>query len=124
MKASADLAKRILTQIDREEHRKFVIKAAAFGAALAGSLATIAWETMNVAEGLTHSGFFSFVSLLFSDFSLAMSNFSDYIFSLAASFPIFAAAALLAGIFVAIVSAGAFLREIGLMRRRTFHSLT
>ncbi len=124
MKADPRLAKKILVRIDREERRKLTAKAAAFGAVLAGSVGMTVFGAMDMAAGLSHSGFYSFVSLLFSDFSLAMANFSDFVFSLAASFPIFAAVFLLAGIFAAVWSVAGFIDEVRLTRRRTFHSLT
>lgn len=121
MKAPSDLAKNILLRIDREERRRFLVKTVAFGAVLAGSLAAVVMSTMNMAADLARSGFLSFASLLFSDFSAAMASFSDFIFSLAASFPVFSAVLLLSGIFVAIWSAAGFIDEVMLTRRHTFH---
>lgn len=64
-----------------------------------------------------HSGFFTFASFLFSNFSATVANFSDFFFSAAESFPVFAAAIFLSGMFFAVWSAARFLREISFLRR-------
>lgn len=124
MKAPLGLTKKILLQIDREERRRFWAKAVAFGTVLAGSLAVITLGVTNMASDFARSGFFSFTSLFFSDFSMAMANFSDFMFSLIASFPVFSAAIFLAGVFAAVWSAAGFVDEIMFARRHTFVSLS
>lgn len=124
MKAPLDLTRKILLRIDREERRRFLIKTVAFGTVLAGSIAVVVMGTMSMASDLARSGFLSFASLFFSDFSVAMTSFSDFMFSLVASFPVFSATIFLSGVFVAVWSAAGFIDEIMLTRRHTFHLLS
>jgi len=116
----AHLAKRILLRIEKEERRRLVIKTAAFGATLVASLSLIAYGSVAVATEASRSGFLSFGSLLFSDFSWVVGSFSDFMLSVVESFPAFPAALLLSGVFFAIWSAISFINDIALMRRHTF----
>jgi len=116
----AGLAKKILLCIKREERRRFLTRTVALGAALAGSMALVVYGGVAVAADASRSGFISFASLFFSDFSATIASFSDFIFSVVESFPVFSAALLLSGVFFAIWSAAAFVDEMALLRRHTF----
>ncbi len=120
-KKAANLAKKILFRIEREERRRLAWHLGGFGVSFAASLA-FTWlgyrELMNEAG---HSGLFSFLSLLFSDFSAVMVNLSDFLLSLLESFPAFAAALLLLGLFFAIWSAARLMDGIALIRAHRFH---
>lgn len=112
----AGLAVRIMLRIARKRRRCLTVKAWAFGAALAGSVSLIVYGSFAAAADASRSGFLVFSSLLFSDFSATAANFSDFLLSVAESFPVFSAAILLSGVFVAIWSAAKFAKEIALLR--------
>jgi hypothetical protein len=111
------LAKRIMLCIEDHERRVLRMKMAAFGAAFAGSLSLAFAGFVNFGAQVTHSGFLSFASLLFSDFSTAVSNLPDLLFSMLESFPALPAALVLGGVAFCIWSAGKLINEIGIMRK-------
>jgi hypothetical protein len=111
-----DLKKKIILRIDRVERRRLMAKAAGFAAACGASLTFATFAYFEVMAEASRSGLWSFVSLLFSDFSSAIANFSDFALSIVESFPIFSTALLLCGIFFAIWSAARFANEIALLR--------
>jgi hypothetical protein len=113
----AGLAERILSRIEYERRRRLAIRAWAFGAALAGSMLLIIYGSLEAATEASRSGFLVFFSLLFSDFSATVASFSDYLLSIAESFPVFATVILLSGVLVATWSAAKFAKEIALLRR-------
>lgn len=116
----AGLTKKILLLIEREERRRRAVKTAAFGAALLGSLVLAGYGWMATAADASHSGFFAFTSLFFSDFSAAAASFSDFMLSVVESFPVFPAALFLSGVFFAVWSAARFINEAVLVRRHLF----
>lgn len=121
---SPELAKRILQGIRRIERRRLVIKTVGFGAVLAVSSVLVVYGCFDVAAEAARSGFTSFVSLFFSDFSVTAASFSDFAFSILESFPVIPVVLLLSGVFCAIWSAAGFVSEISLMREETFSSAT
>jgi hypothetical protein len=113
------LADKIMLRIERRERRLLIAKTAGFGALLAGSVSLIGYGWMAVVADASHSGFFAFTSLFFSDFSAAVStSFSDLLMSLVESFPVFSTVLFLSGIFFAIWSAARFINDIALIRQR------
>jgi hypothetical protein len=113
-----DLKPRILLCIRRAEWRRLALKMAGFGAAFAGSVGLVVFGFARTATEASQSGFLSFASLLVSDFSAAVANFSDFALSMVESFPAFSAALLLSGVFFAIWSAAKFANEVALLRAR------
>ncbi len=91
---------------------------ALFGAVFTGSFAVAIASFLNFGSQVAHSGFLSFASLWFSDFSAAMANLPDMVSSLVDSFPIIPAALVLGGVAFAIWSAGKLMGEVGVMRQR------
>jgi len=115
------LVDQIMLRIGREARRRLAMKATAFCAVLVGSTALAAYGFRTMVAGASHSGFFLFSSLLFTDFSAAAASFSDFAFSLLESFPLVPALLLLSGIFFAIWSAARFAHEIASLRRHAFN---
>lgn len=114
----AGLAEKILLKIVRRERRILGIKIAASASIFVISISTITITCRDLMFGLSHSGFFQFASLAFSDFSSVASSFPDFAYSMVESFPIFTAALLLSGILFAIWSMAAFIDETSLFRAR------
>lgn len=111
-----DLKPRILLCVRRAEQRRLALKMAGFGVAFAGSVGLGVFGFIRAATEASQSGFLSFASLLVSDFSAAVANFSDFALSMVESFPAFSAALLLSGVFFAIWSAARFADEVALLR--------
>ena len=111
------LAARILLCIEEKERRSLRAKAAAFGAVFLGSLALAAAGLLAFGTQVSQSGFLSFASLWFSDFSAAVANWSDMVSSMVDSFPILPAAIILASVSFAIWSVGKFSQEFGLIKK-------
>jgi len=117
---SGSLAARIMLHIEAEERRRLMVKAVTFGGMLVASVAVLAYGSMAAAAQASHTGFWTFFSLLFTDFSATVATFSDYIFSIAEAFPVFPAALFFAGTFFAVWSAMKFINEIVLIRGNGF----
>lgn len=114
--APAGLADRIIMRIETERRKRLVRKMWVSGSAFAGSISLAAYGWLETAAQASHSGFFVFTSLFFSDFGAALGNFSDFALSIAESFPVFAVAVLLSGVFFAVWSAARFVDEAGSLR--------
>jgi hypothetical protein len=114
------LIHKIILRVEREERRRLIFKTAGFGLALAGSISILTFGGIELVAEASRSGFLAFSSLLFSDFSFALTNFSDFAFSIMESFPVFPAVILLSGVFFAIWSAARFMNEVTLMRGYKF----
>lgn len=117
------LERKILLCIDEREHRIVVGRVAVFASLFAASLFITVYSLIDAISEASHSGFFSFISLLVTDFSATLLNFSDFVFSLAESFPVFAVIFLFAGIFFVIWSLGHLLEELSFTHDRTFSGL-
>jgi hypothetical protein len=119
----AGLAKTILLKIEKRERRILAIKTTVTAFFFAASVWVIELGYTNLVGGFERSGFLTFSSLLFSDFSLIASNLPDFLFSIIESFPIFSAAALLGGVVFALWSMGVLINEAMLMSNRRFSLL-
>ncbi len=108
----ANLVRKIIARIERRERYLFRAKLAGFTACVMGSLAVTDFGFMNAATELSHSGFFSFTSLLFSDFSSAIANFPDFFLSIMESIPAIPISLFLGGIVFLLWSIAAFSKEI------------
>ncbi|MDE2018983.1 MAG: hypothetical protein KGJ13_01400 [Patescibacteria group bacterium] len=113
---SDTLAPRILHCIEDRERRDLRMKMAVFGAMFMGSLSAAVAGFLNFGAQVSQSGFLSFASLWFSDFSAAIANWSDMLSSMVESFPALPAALVLGGVAFAAWSAGKLVSEITLMR--------
>ena len=121
---SAGLARRIMGRIERRERRILFAKMAGFGACVMGSLSLAGFGFVDAATGLSHSGFFSFASLIFSDFSSTISNFPDFIFSVMESIPTIPIAFLLGGATFFFWSASRFIKELPAIHAHQFSITT
>jgi hypothetical protein len=108
------LAQKIISLIERRERRFLFAKAAGFGACIIGSLSLAGFGFVDAAMELSRSGFFSFASLVFSDFSSAIANFPDFIFSMLESIPAIPIALLFGGIVFFFWSTARFTRELSI----------
>lgn len=107
---------KILRRVRRLERRRLIVRAGVFGTVFAASLAGLSVGFLSLINSLSQSGFLSVSSLLFSDFSSAMANFQDFLFSMMDSFPVIPAAAVVAGLIVVVWSAAAFWDDVGKIR--------
>ena len=115
---SEELKTRILLRIAAYEEKKLRLKIVGFSAAVAGSFVTIALGVMAISGDTAQSGFFQFASLFFSNFGVAMANFSDIFYSLLEAFPALPVALFLAGVIATVWSTGHLLGEIVFARKR------
>lgn len=118
--APAGLTERILLKIVQRERRILGVKIGISASIFLISLYTVAITCGDLIFGLSHSGFFQFTSLAFSDFSSVANTFPDFIYSIIESFPIFTVALLLSGIMFGLWSMAAFIDETSLFRARKF----
>jgi hypothetical protein len=103
---------RILRRVERARRRALVVKTTIFGLIFAGSASLVVVGYLNLMSAFAQSGFLNFASLFFSDFSVAMANFQDFMFSTLESFPVFSAAFLLGGVIAVIWSAAHFINDV------------
>ena len=113
----AGLAQKIISRIERRERRFFFARMAGFGACLIGSLSLAGFGFINAVTELSHSGFFSFASLVFSDFSSAIANFPDFILSITESLPVIPIALLFGGIVFFLWSMAYFAKGFSIRSR-------
>jgi uncharacterized membrane protein len=111
-----ELQAKIMEEIRRHEQRILVLKTSAFGASLILSFGLLVVAYLNLATAAVQSGFLEFVSLFFSDFSVAVANFQDFAFSLLESFPVFSTALVVVGIILVVWSAVHFIDDIAAVR--------
>jgi|SRR6185437_16193129 len=123
MEKEQDLTQKILLCIEERERRVLKAKAGVFAMLLAASLFIAAYGVLDMVHTASRSGFFSFASLFFSDFSAATANFSDLMFSFAESFPVFSVILLLTGILFSFWSLARLLEETEFLHHRTFSAL-
>ncbi len=115
---SPDLGEKILARIAARERNILRVKIACFGAAFAGSAALVLFGLSSFGAELARSGSSQFFALFFSDFSSAMANLPDLVFSIAESFPVFSAAFVFGGIAFAVWSGAEIVDEVGQMNRK------
>lgn len=111
----AGLARAILLRIGRRERRILAIKTVAAAGLFLASVWAIAAGYTDMVSAFARSGFLTFGSLLFSDFSAIASNLPDFLFSMAESFPAFAAATVVGGIAFALWSIGLLFNDVVLI---------
>ena len=114
------LEKKILVRIEKEERRRLGTAAFGCGVVLCASIVLMVLSYAAIVTEGSRSGFFSFLSLAVSDFSLVAANFGDFVFSMLESFPVFSVAFFLCGLFFAIWSIAQFMNEITLIQERHF----
>jgi len=119
-----NLAQKIISRIERRERRILFAKMACSGMCIMGSLSLVCFGFTDVAAEFSRSGFFSFASLIFSDFYSAIANFPDFISSVTESIPAIPMAFLFGGIVFFLWSAARFINELSVkVRTRQFSIL-
>lgn len=83
-----DLYEKIIEQIRQEALLRLKRRIFFFGGALAASVAGFVLASVRFYSQINDSGFIEMLSLASSDFKTVLANFSDYLLSLAESFPI------------------------------------
>jgi uncharacterized membrane protein YiaA len=111
---SVGLVRKIMSRIEQRERRFLFAKMAGSVVCIVGSLSLISFGFMNAAMELSRSGFFSFASLFFSDFSSAIANFPDFVSSIMESVPAIPIALLFGGIVFFLWSAAVFAKELSI----------
>ncbi len=109
---SIDLANKIINRIKRRERYILRAKIASFSTGIIGSIMITYFGLVNTVTELSRSGLFSFLSLLFSDFSSAIANFPNFILSIMESIPAIQISLFLGGIVFFLWSIAAFSKEI------------
>ncbi len=117
------LAQAILVRIERRERRVLIVKIVASACVFGISLLMIGIGFSYFRASLAETGFLQFGSLLFSDFSLIVSNLPDFALSMIESFPVFSAAAMLAGAGFAIWSLATMFSELSVVEHHKFSFL-
>ncbi len=112
----AGLTEKILARISKRERRILSIKIVASACAFCVSAGVAVIGYIDLVASLSRSGFFEIASLMFSDFSLMISNFPDFALSIVETFPAFTVALLLSGVMFAIWSMAALVDETSLLR--------
>jgi len=110
----AGLARKIMTRIERRQELLMQTRIIGLGCCIMGSASVVAYGFINAATELSRSGFFSFASLVFSDFSSAVANFPDFILSVAESVPALPIALLFGGIVFFLWSAARFSQALSI----------
>ncbi|MDR3581726.1 MAG: hypothetical protein P4L67_00425 [Candidatus Pacebacteria bacterium] len=117
------LARTIMVRIERRERRVLIAKTAASACAFGASLLVIGVGLSYFRTSIAETGFLQLASLLFSDFSAIVANLPDFALSMLEAFPVFSAAAMLAGAGFAIWSCAAIIDEISAIEYRKFSFL-
>jgi hypothetical protein len=120
----AGLAKAILVRIERREKRVLIAKIVASVCAFGVSLVVVGVGLADFRASIAETGFLQFASLIFSDFSMIISDLPDFTLSILESFPAFSAAAMLAGAGFAIWSLAAIVDEVSAVAHRKFSLLS
>jgi hypothetical protein len=110
----------ILRSIEREERKKIYRQIMASATLLLVSLGATVASIIDLGTRLSHSGFFSFVSLFASDFSFAATNIRELSLSLVESFPAISGAFFLASISLVLWFGTRLIAEAGTVRRNKF----
>lgn len=110
----------ILARIEREKRRIAVIRLAFFGVVAVASLAAIIPSFQYVAREFAQSGFYKYLSLLFSDSGAVLASWREFALSLAESLPITEITIFLTTIFVFLVSAKLAIKSIYINSNRKF----
>jgi hypothetical protein len=108
----AGLKKKIIFRISERQRRIATIRFVLFLSILLMSVTYIMPAVSNLYSEMVQSGFFEFVSLLFSNFSHVLVVGGDYLFSLMEYLPIFSLAVFLFTFFTILLSARFLLRDI------------
>ncbi len=118
------LAAAIMVRIVRRERRILIMKIAATACVFAGSLAMIWIGFADFRDSVVRTGFLQIGSLLFSDFSVTMSNLPDFALSMLEAFPVCSASAILFGAGFAVWSGAAMVDEIASVDERRLAGAT
>ena len=114
------LVGKILRRVEKEDRRKTLRQMAVSGIFLVVSFAASVASFMDLGAKLTQSGFLSFVSLFTSDFSFAVTNIRELLFSLTESFPTMSAAFCIGSVVFVLWFGMRLTKEAGVIRRNKF----
>jgi len=112
------LLDRIMSRIAEERRHRARIRVACFGTLSLAAILTLVTASRELYVELMQSGFPQFISLLFSDAGILAAYWKEFAFSLAESFPIFAASMVLASVFVLLFSLRFLARDTDTMFRQ------
>lgn len=110
----------ILARIEREKRRIARIRLAFFGIVAGASLASIIPSFQYVMREFAQSGFYEYLSLLFSDSGAVLASWREFALSLAESLPITEITIFLVMVFVFLVSAKLAIKNIYINSNRKF----
>lgn len=102
----------VLARIDFEKRRSARIRLAFFGAVAVTSLVAIIPSFQYVAREFSQSGFYQYLSLLFSDSGFILASWKEFSASLVESLPLFEITIFLATVFTLLFSARSAVKNI------------
>lgn len=94
----------ILAQIEFRKRKAARLRLALFGSFVLASLIALFPAIQYFIAEISQSGFYQYLSLLFSDWNLAIAYWNDLLMSLAEALPVLAIASVLSAIFVFLSS--------------------
>ncbi len=112
----ADLAQKTLLAIVLRQRKILMGKLIGLGLVFAASLAMVVTQLVTATSQLGQSGFWTFGSLFFSDFGVAITNLPDMVMSLFESFPILSVGLAIGGLAIAIWSFAGFIDDANVLR--------
>ena len=115
---SEQLRSRIMSSIRLEARRFARIRLAFFGTAAMVSLAGMIPSFQYAAREFYQSGFYEYLSLLFSDSGAVISSWKTFAFSLAETMPLAELTIFLAIALVFLISAGLAIKNINIFQSR------
>lgn len=106
-----DLIYQIFNKIEIREKRIVFAKLFVLSLFILASLTGILFFSINIISELSYSGFFAFISLVFSNYHSVMANFSDFFYSVIESIPAMSIAFLFFTIGFLVWSSKSFIKE-------------
>lgn len=113
----ADFVKRIMRRVGRARRKALLIKAGVFGSLFLISLGLVVVAFGYLFAAIHESGMIQFADLFISDFSVAVANLQDMLYSLAESLPILQSAFFVGALTLLVWSAGRCISDMIKVRR-------
>ena len=115
----AGVLDRIMLRIEKERRRRMRVRIAIFGALSVVAAFASLFSSREFYSEFTQSGFSQFFSLIFSDGGTAVSYWQELAYSLAESFPVLAAVAVLASVFAFLFSLRFLTRDLRMAMQKS-----
>jgi hypothetical protein len=114
---SDELFQKIMSGIHEKSNKSVLIKKITiFSVSLIGSLSALISALILLGARFSESGFYQYISLMFSDFRIIASNWQDYAISLLQALPAFSIALVLISALWLISSAGYLVKNVRFLK--------